>query len=414
MLYDELSRLPDLDLRYVAVESPLADALLCRATETLPFVDDERVRRSYRYRGVSDRFVARWLTPHILPRSERRLARTLARQVRSVIKRLAVPRPHAERGDVYHSPFAALPPRERCPAPARVLTVHDIIPLVAPQFCREFGTRIIEEVLASIDHAADVVIAPSEFTRDDVCAATGFDPARVRVIAWAADPAVFTPVDDAARIAALRSRYAIPDGPFFLSLSTLEPRKNFAHLIRAFEALVARDDVPTASLVLAGSKGWIYDEIFASARDARCRDRVIFTGRVPDEDLATLYSAARGFVFVSLYEGFGLPVLEAMQCGTPVIASGTTSIPEVTGDAAWLVDPTDREALVGAMAGLLHDAQRTEALRAAGIARAAEFSWKRCALQTRDAFAFAIDAARNSNRAAYPAPLAPAGAARRA
>jgi glycosyltransferase involved in cell wall biosynthesis len=204
----------------------------------------------------------------------------------------------------------------------------------------------------------------------------------------------FRPETEPARLEAVRQRYALPRAPFILSLCTLEPRKNLPHLIRAFAEMLRSDPARETHLVLAGAKGWDFDDLFRE-REAleNCRHRIHCPGRIAEEDLAAVYSAAQLFVYPSLYEGFGLPALEAMQCGLPVIASDTSSLPEVVGDAGLLVSPTDQAALVAAMRSLLDSADLRRELRARGLARAREFSWARTMDLTLGAYRTALAAA---------------------
>jgi glycosyltransferase involved in cell wall biosynthesis len=203
----------------------------------------------------------------------------------------------------------------------------------------------------------------------------------------------FHQVTNMDKITAVRQRYNIPEGNYFLSLAAPQPRKNLIHLIRCFLRLLAEKQALDVNLVLVGSKnlGWMYEEIFAAVEDVpEYRSRVIFTGYIPDEDLSEIYSGAKAFVFPSLYEGFGLPPLEAMQCGTPVITSNTTSLPEVVGDAGILVDPKDEDALCQAMLSLLTDEALWQELSQKGLERSKHFSWAKCAADTVEVYKTAI------------------------
>jgi glycosyltransferase involved in cell wall biosynthesis len=213
----------------------------------------------------------------------------------------------------------------------------------------------------------------------ELCERTGMSPERAMVVPLAAAPC-FHRITDPDVIAATRLRYRIPEGEYLLCLAAPQPRKNLAHLIRSFFRLLDEQHLPDTHLVLAGSRehGWMYDEVFVAADSSKHRSRLIFTGYVAEEDLPVLYNGAVAFVFPSLYEGFGLPVLEAMACGTPVITSNTTSLPEVAGDAAVLINPMDADELCEAMSTILADHSRREKLRQKGLMRAAEFSWKSC------------------------------------
>ena len=282
---------------------------------------------------------------------------------------------------VFHCPHLGLPAKDLTGDLPRVITIYDLIPLIRPEFVSQPQTIVLETLLNRIDVERDWVICISEFTKMEFCERTGMDPERVTVVPLAAAH-FFRPVTDPDVIAATRLRYQIPDGEYLLCLAAPQPRKNLTHLIRSFFRLLDEQHLPDTYLVLAGSReqGWMYEEIFAAAESSsKLRSRLIFTGYVAEEDLPALYSGAVAFVFPSLYEGFGLPALEAMACGTPVITSNTTSLPEVVGDAALLVDPTDPDKLCEAMSTILSDHSLREELRRKGLMRAAEFSWKRCA-----------------------------------
>ena len=198
------------------------------------------------------------------------------------------------------------------------------------------------------------------------------------VTTLAAD-ARFRRVTDEDERARARSRYDLPDAPYVLSVATLEPRKNLAHLIECFTRVARDDGHGDLQLVLIGGEGWMMESIHAAHGASPLRDRIHFTGYVADEDLSALYSGARAFAYVSYYEGFGLPVLEAMQCGVPVIASTRAALPEVVGDAGLLVDPTDADALCQALVTLHRDAGVRRQLSERGASRVARYSWDRCA-----------------------------------
>ena len=287
----------------------------------------------------------------------------------------------AEGFDVFHCPHLRPPPRAFTGDLPRVITVYDLIPLIKPEFTSTLQQEVIRGLLDSIDVQRDWVICISEFTRTEFCERTGMSPDRVTVVPLAAAH-FFHPVTDSQVIAATRSRYQVPAGEYLLCLAAPQPRKNLAHLIRSFFRLLDEQSLPDTYLVVAGSReqGWMYEEVFAAAESSpQYRSRLIFTGYVAEEDLPALYSGAVAFVFPSLYEGFGLPALEAMACGTPVLTSNTTSLPEVVGDAALSVDPTDPDELCQAMSTILSDHSLREELKRKGLMRAAEFSWQRCA-----------------------------------
>ena len=284
-----------------------------------------------------------------------------------------------ERFDVFHCPHLSLPPKKLTGDLPRVVTIYDLIPLTRPDFVFPRQSLTLQSLLDEIDVERDWVISISEFTKLEFCERTGMSPERV-VVAPLAAAQYFRPITDPEVIAATRSRYRLPEGEYLLCLAAPQPRKNLALLIRAFFRLLNEQQLPDTYLVLSGSKeqGWMYDEIVNIAESSpEHRSRLLFTGYVADEDLPALYSGALAFVFPSLYEGFGLPALEAMACGTPVITSNTTSLPEVAGDAALLIDPTDLDQLCAAISTIVADHSLREELRRKGLMRAAEFSWKR-------------------------------------
>lgn len=279
-------------------------------------------------------------------------------------------------GAVYHSPFYAIPPEigtdKRI---TKLLTVSDLIPVLHPEWFPD-GETSVRQALKTLP--SDVFITTiSEATKNDFCNYTGFEPARVTPILLAASPELFYPVTDEPRKQAVRLRFGLGEGPYLLSLATLEPRKNIDHLIRCFVQLVEAGELPNdLNLVLVGTKGWKIDALLAEvAKNERIRSRLVFTGFVPDGDLAPLYAGALAFVYPSLYEGFGLPPLEAMQCGLPVITSNVSSLPEVVGDAALTVPPTDVAALCAALLLVVNSGAVRAGLSAKALARAKLFSW---------------------------------------
>ena len=193
-------------------------------------------------------------------------------------------------------------------------------------------------------------------------------------------------------MASARAKYAIPDAPYVLTLGTLEPRKNIHRVIRCFAKTVLEEKIDDLCLVLVGAKGWSYGEAFEElGRYPSLRKRIVLTGYVDLEDLAPLYSGALSFVYPSFYEGFGLPPLEAMKCGVPVITSNTSSLPEVVGDAGIMVAPTDEDALSHAMLKIFRDSSLRARMSERSLARAALFSWEKCVEETIRAYKIAID-----------------------
>ena len=217
------------------------------------------------------------------------------------------------------------------------------------------------------------------------------NPDRVVVTHWAASE-LFYLCDNDSEIESVKKKYQIPDAPYVLSLSTLEPRKNIDHTIRCFARLVEQENIHDLYLVLVGTKGWDFEKIFEElANSPKLKDRIIITGYVDDEDLAPLYSGAMAFVYPSFYEGFGLPPLEAMQCGVPVITSNTSSLPEVVGGAGIMVAPTDADALAQSMLDLYNNSDLREQMSFNSIEQAKKFSWQKCTQQTIDAYKAALN-----------------------
>jgi glycosyltransferase involved in cell wall biosynthesis len=202
----------------------------------------------------------------------------------------------------------------------------------------------------------------------------------------------FRPVATPEVVTSTLKRYKIPHLPYILSLCTLEPRKNLSFLIRCFSQLIADDRTLNLNLVLVGASGWKNSEIFELAKgNAALRDRVIFTGYVPDEDLSAIYSGSLAFAYPSLYEGFGLPPLEAMQCGVPVITSNTSSLPEVVGDAGITIDPRSEDELCQTLLRVISDSQLRVDMRSRSLQQAAKFSWQKCAEETISVYKTAIN-----------------------
>jgi len=297
--------------------------------------------------------------------------------------------------DIFHSPFYAIPPQAHNQRRMqKFLTVYDLIPILFPQYVSNNAVVIasFKAILASL-RPDSWALCISESARNDLCAYLPIALEQTRITYLAADPDLFYPCTDPTAIAAAQRKYGIPAGPYLLSVNTLAPHKNMEHALRAFARLVQEQSIPDLCFVLVGARGWDYSTIFDTiAHTPGLAARVIVTGYVADGDLAALYSGALAFVYPSLYEGFGLPPLEAMQCGVPVVTSNTAALPEVVGAAGLLVDPRDEDALCQALWTLYRDADQRAALAAAGLARARRFSWDQTLAQTRAAYHEALDA----------------------
>jgi glycosyltransferase involved in cell wall biosynthesis len=283
--------------------------------------------------------------------------------------------------DLLHVQYTA-PPLAPCPV---VATVHDLSFEHLPEtFKRRSRIQLRLTVRRTARRAAHL-IAPSEFTRRDLVETYGVAPERVSAIPLAAAPH-FRPVADAGELARVRRAYGLEE-EYVLAVGSIQPRKNLARLVRAYADLRrARTHDKLPQLVLVGKKAWLYGETLRAVERENLRDRTIFTGYVSESDLPALYTGAICFVYPSYFEGFGLPPLEAMQCGAPVITGNLTSLPEVVGDAGLLVDPFDESALFRALSRMIDDAELRAQLRAKGLARARAFNWRETARLTLRAY----------------------------
>jgi glycosyltransferase involved in cell wall biosynthesis len=284
--------------------------------------------------------------------------------------------------DIFHSPDFVLPPVRSARS---IVTVHDLAFLLYPE-CADDGLKAyLEKTVPRSVNQADFVVADSENTRNDVICLLGVPPERTAVV-YGGVESRFRPDENLDRQRALRSRIGLDEEtPFILFVSTIEPRKNLVGLMDGFAIMKSRQTLPH-KLVLVGGKGWLSEGIFEHHERSPVRDDIIFTGFFPDQDLPTLYSAAEMFAFPSHYEGFGLPLLEAMACGTPVISSRASSLPEVVGEAGLLVEPQDAEQLASAMEVFALNADVRDDFRRRGFERAAEFSWPAAARALLDVY----------------------------
>lgn len=316
-----------------------------------------------------ERFRDRW--PHIFVRETWphtpfvRIPVTLVRELRR--------RPV----DLLHVQYTA-PPFMPCPV---VATIHDLsFEHLPATFKRRSWMQLRLTVRRTAREAAHLIV-PSEYTRRDICETYSIAPARVSVVPLAA-ASCYAPVSDAKEIERVRNIYGI-SGDYILAVGSIQPRKNLARLIEAYADLRRQrphDKLPR--LVLVGKRAWLYEETLRAVAACGIAAQTIFTGYVPESDLPALYTGALCFVYPSYFEGFGLPPLEAMSCGTPVITGDRTSLPEVVGDAGLLVNPFDTQALAQALARLIDDESLRAALGDRGLRRAAQFNWRDNARQT--------------------------------
>jgi glycosyltransferase involved in cell wall biosynthesis len=279
--------------------------------------------------------------------------------------------------DVLHVQFTAPP---FCPCPF-VVSIHDLSFEHLPQtFKRRSRTQLRLTVRHSARRAARI-LSLSEHTRGDIMETYGIHPDRIEAIPPAA-PDHFCRVTDTRELQRIRHTYGI-DGNYILSVGSIQPRKNLARLVKAYAQLrghCSADKLP--KLVLVGKCAWLYDETLRALDQAGVKDSVVLTGYVPESDLPALYSSALCFVYPSYFEGFGLPPLEAMKCGAPVIVGNRTSLPEVVGDAGLTVDPFDVDAIAAAMRRLMSEPALRAELSKKGQERASSFTWRETARQT--------------------------------
>ena len=259
----------------------------------------------------------------------------------------------------------------------KVVTIHDMVYKAFPETMNSKTRILLNLAMNKSMKRADAVVTDSEFSRSEIIKYFPQYRDKVEVVPCGVDCDMFKPVQDRSIIEKVKANHNIK-GKYFLYLGTLEPRKNLTRLVKAYEILSRRkEDCPL--LVLAGGKGWLYDEIFEEVNKSGLGDKVIFTQYIPGEEICPLMNGAEAFVFPSLYEGFGMPPLEAMACGTPVIVSGSASLPEVVGDCGLIVDAYSEESLADAMGKIADNEELRKQLSEKGIIRAREFSWKKSA-----------------------------------
>lgn len=259
-----------------------------------------------------------------------------------------------------------------------VFTLHDTAYLHFPQYHLLQNRLYLTLMMPRFIQRADAVICISEATRRDAVQFYNVPIEKLYVIYEGVEPR-FAPIADSQILQSLRAKYNLP-ARFILYVSTIEPRKNLTTLLKAYAVL--HQSQPEIGLVIAGGKGWLYESFFAELRALGLERLVQLTGYVPDQDLPALLNCAEAFAYPSVFEGFGLPPLEAMACGTPVIVSNASSLPEVVGDAGLLLPPTDAQAWVEALRRVLNDSALRAELRAHGLHRAQQFTWEKAARET--------------------------------
>lgn len=284
------------------------------------------------------------------------------------------------RAEVFHSPVNVLPARLPC---ASVVTIHDLAFMRYPQYFRPARRVYQQRFTRRSARAASLIVTVSESTKRDVVEYFRVPEGRIRVVYPAID-SDFQPQRDPALRAAFRARHELPER-YILFLGTIEPRKNLLTLIEAYAKLRALDDA-TPQLVIAGAKGWYYSSVFERVRALGLERSVTFAGYVVREEQPLWYSCAEICIYPSLYEGFGLPVVEALACGTPTVTSSVSSLPEAAGGVALLVDPGSQDALAQAMRGVLSDPNARSRAEEAGPLWARRFTPARMALEYADVY----------------------------
>lgn len=283
--------------------------------------------------------------------------------------------------ELFHGTNYEIPLWRRC---ATVVTIHDLSQLLHPETHEKRRVKRAQRRLPLMARVASAIITPSESTRTDLCEVLRVSAAKVFAVPEAAR-ACFRPLAFA-ETSDVRRRLGIGDD-FLLTVGTLEPRKNLAVLVSAFEEVTRARPPDNSQLVIAGGRGWLSGPLFEAIERSPARHRIVLTDYLHDDDLRVLYCSCRAFIYPSIFEGFGLPPLEAMACGAPVIASRIPALEETTGGAALLFDPQSVTELTQNILELLGNENARRELSAAGQRRAAEFSWERTARQTLQVYA---------------------------
>jgi len=342
--------------------------------EALAEIDTQNLYTLYvTKQSAVDRFTKRWPNFQVrltLPHTPLvRIPLTLSRELR----RNPV--------DLLHVQYTA-PPFARCPV---ISTIHDLAFEHLPETFNRRSWMQLRMTVRRTARMAAHLLTLSESSKQDLIQTYGIPGTRITVTPAAAANAL-RPVSDATELAAVRRQYGIQPN-YILSLSSIQPRKNLPRLIEAYGLLRrTRPESRFPQLVIAGKRGWLESETLRAAQKSQWARDIVFTGYVPDEQLAALYSGALCFVYPSYFEGFGLPVLEAMQCGAPVIAGDRTSLPEIVSDAGLLVDPHDVQALATAIAELVDHEDRRNEFSNRGLHRAKQFTWKKTAEATLEVY----------------------------
>lgn len=278
--------------------------------------------------------------------------------------------------DIFHATDHLLPPLACCKS---VFTLYDLTTIKYPQVHLPLNRRFSQLMLPHFLRRADKILAISECTRQDALALYNLPGSKIITIPLGVS--IYPAAGPAQNSDQVQARYHLQP-QYLLYVGTIEPRKNLPVLFSALQ----QANLPDLKLVVVGKKGWLYEQTYKQVQDLGLESQVLFTGFVPDEDLIPIYQLANAFVFPSLYEGFGLPVLEAMACGTPVICSNVSSLPEVAGESAILVPPDDVNGWSEAITHITQNPGLRAELREAGLRQAARFSWASTARQTAEVY----------------------------
>lgn len=284
--------------------------------------------------------------------------------------------------DILHVQYTA-PPWAPCKT---VVMIHDLSFEHLPETFKRRSWMQMRLTVRRTARAAAHVVTDSEYSREDILRTYRLPVDRVTTTPLAASHR-FKTVEDKRELKRTLDKYGIA-GDYILAVGSIQPRKNIPRLIRAYARLLSQrnDQTPVPKLVIAGKRAWLFEETINAAAASPVRDNIIFTGYVPESDLPALYTAAMCFVYPSFFEGFGIPLLEAMRCGTPTISSDRTCFPEVVGDASLMIDPFDENSIADALRLIISDVKLREQLRSRGFAQSSQFDWRHTARLTLDVY----------------------------
>lgn len=289
--------------------------------------------------------------------------------------------------DIFYSPYHPIPQEIQSRKDIVCFTtIHDLIPIKYPEYFKIDKRKFFDAILKN-PKENHFFFALSEATKKDIYHYYSVDPDKIIVTPSAVQEGLFYPVKELDALQKVQKKHQIKR-PYILSVATIEPRKNIKSLVKAYASLLDKTPSLDFDLVLCGARGWEINSLFDQIK--KHSDRIIVTGFVDDSDLAALYSGALAFVYPSFYEGFGLPPLESMSCGTPVIVSNTSSLPEVVGDAGLYVDPNNIDDIADKIMQLVSSQALREDLRKLGFARAKQFNWEQNAQQIYQSFERAL------------------------